>query len=297
MGVTPILFSSLIVLATGSVIEFNNEPLAIQAGLSRTMKMRCSLNDTMVANVTGGMVGRDVTQTNANVQHVTSLVVMRNNGEHVASVTQYDPAKALVDLTTLQVTGDVSGQSGERGYIELTWMYPNQAQTGEYLCEINAIDDEGHNVIFSTTLEVGVETPTTDDLVKIIRTLENQKETTQNELDQLSNDMTTTQSLLASCCEPQHIETGNVHCGDSTHWKNDAQGDWSNTVDHVFSRPYRQPPIMELGVVELDHDSNANTRFYVEVKKVDEKGFTVKCTTWADSRLFDLTVSWISVAR
>merc|ERR1712018_884947 len=107
---------------------------------------------------------------------------MRNNGEHVASVTQFDPAKALVDLSNLQVTGDVSGTSGERGYIELTWLYPTQAQTGEYVCEVNAIDDAGHNVVFSTTLEVGVSSPSVDDLVGHVQELEKAKEATRNTL-------------------------------------------------------------------------------------------------------------------
>jgi len=295
MGVTPILFSSLIVLATGSVIEFNNEPLAIQAGLSRTMKMRCSLNDTMVANVTGGMVGRDVTQTNANVQHVTSLVVMRNNGEHVASVTQYDPAKALVDLTTLQVTGDVSGQSGERGYIELTWMYPNQAQTGEYLCEINAIDDEGHNVIFSTTLEVGVETPTTDDLVSHVQELDKSREAAKKKIDQITQDIAQMQSDLSNCSKPRHTETGHLHCGSSDNWN--KQDDWKHyvKVGQKFDRPYDKPPIVKLGITSLDHDNNQNTRFIIDLDTVDKTGFTVRCNTWAGSYIFDITVSWISL--
>ncbi|XP_005101068.3 uncharacterized protein LOC101863352 [Aplysia californica] len=261
------------------------------------MTLRCSLNDTAMT-VNAGLVGRrDVTQTLNNVQHVTSLVVTRNNGEQVASVTQFDPAKALVDLASLQVTGDVSGTSGEKGYIELTWLYPSAAQAGEYVCEVNAIGDVGHNIVFSTTLEIGVTTPTIDDLVNHIKDLENDTSSTRTKIDQIKNDISAVHSQLANCSKATHTETGILHCGDSTHWVKSGQWDRNNFISHKFQYPYDQPPIVKLGIVSLDHDNNANTRFDVELTKVDENGFQVECQTWADSRLFDISVSWISMSK
>ena len=55
------------------------------------------------------MVGRDVTETAMDLSFVTSLVIMRNDGTHVASVTQMTPAAALADHRNLNVTGFIAG--------------------------------------------------------------------------------------------------------------------------------------------------------------------------------------------
>ena len=50
-------------------------------------------------------------------------------------------------------------------YIEVTWNYPQTAQVGEYVCEINAITALGHPVTFKDTVEVIETTPSIGQLV------------------------------------------------------------------------------------------------------------------------------------
>merc|ERR1719367_2248351 len=193
-------FRLTLALVAGSEIEFSNSPDVIQENLTKEMKMRCSLNDT-ASSFNGGLIGkRAVTQTAGNVKHVTSIVIMRNNGDHVATVSNFAAAQALLDTGNLDVEGDVSGNSSERGFISLTWTYPTTQQTGEYVCEINAIDDQGHNVVFTTSLEVGVTQPSTAELVNALRSLEEDRDKLGNIRKTLREQYVNVQEQVNQCC-------------------------------------------------------------------------------------------------
>merc|ERR1711941_60285 len=297
----PLILSCVLAVGTGSIIVFDTYPRQVLEDLSRTMTMRCSLNDTALSFANGLVGRRDFTETANNIQHVTSLVIMRNSGEHVASVSQFVPAKALVDLSNLQVTGDVSGNgnNGERGYIELTWLHPSNAQSGEYTCEVNAINELNHNVIFSTSVEVALTPPQIEDLVKYVQDLEKENAVAKNKLSSLVNDTVTVNSLLDQCCKPKHTEMGTLGCDDSDSWTQ-TTGRWNpkyKLINHKFNTPYDKPPVVKLGVVSLDHHNGGNTRFDVSITKVDRNGFQIKCETWANSYIYGIDVSWISLSQ
>ena len=88
------------------------------------------------------------TSTSANLAVVTSLIITRGN-HTVANITPVNPARALLDLDNLKVTGHMSGQVGEPGRLQLTWAYPTSSQAGRYMCEVNGLTGWGHNVVFS----------------------------------------------------------------------------------------------------------------------------------------------------
>jgi len=286
-------FCCFIVLVRGTIIELVKTPNDVISGLTSTMTLRCTVNNT----ATGPLVG-DAAQTPEEVGHLTSLIVTRaSTAEQLARVTQFDQATALADLSNLKVTGDVSGTTGELGYIELTWEYPTQQQSGLYECEVNAIDTDGHNLILTSTLEIGITEPSLTEVVKIVRDLLEAKESSKNQIDQMTNDLSTLNSQASRCARPRHMETGEIRCGDSTKWSNDENGDWSNYVTVKFKNVYDKPPLVKIGLDNLDHDKNSNTRFFIGVDQVDVTGFTVKCGTWADSRIFSLGVSWLSISQ
>merc|ERR1719367_493931 len=283
-------FRLTLALVAGSEIEFSNSPDVIQENLTKEMKMRCSLNDT-ASSFNGGLIGkRAVTQTAGNVKHVTSIVIMRNNGDHVATVSNFAAAQALLDTGNLDVEGDVSGNSSERGFISLTWTYPTTQQTGEYVCEINAIDDQGHNVVFTTSLEVGVTQPSTAELVSHISDLGKDKDDLLNKTDALFKQLKDIENMFQNCGQAppkRHVEVGDIHSKDS--WAR------SKVVYHKFQTPYSKPPVVKLGLDGLDHSNDANTRFDIQLVHVDENGFSMKCKTWADSYIYDMMVNWISL--
>jgi len=295
-----LLFGGLLAFGSGSKILFEANPDIIQSNLTQTLSMRCSLNDTADAFV-GGVVGRrDVTQTASNMQVVTSLVITRNNGEHVATIYGAGGAKALADLNTLTVDGDISGGIGERGYIELTWQPPSSAQVGEYVCEINAVDNQGHNVVFSTSAEIGERQPTIGELIEMIRKLETDASMLESKLQLVETKKNKVKNLLSTqCAARRHTEKGSIDFGARSTWQRiQNMGNYpahANSIYQSFAKPYTTAPKVELGVTALDHDNRNNIRYDVTVTSVNTTGFTAKCVTWADSDIYKLTVSWISL--
>merc|ERR1719242_883713 len=137
----------------------------------------------------GSVVGkRDVSQTKENLQVGTSIVITRNNGDPGANIINGN-ARAQAALALMTVTGDTSGVMAEKGYLELKWQYPGTAQTGEYVCEVNAVDAQGHNVVFSTSVEIGESMPTIGELMGRVLVLEKEKQSMQQQLQDIANNI------------------------------------------------------------------------------------------------------------
>jgi len=306
----------LLAVVSGSKILFDANPDVIQANLTDAMTMRCSLNDTVdVTGSPGSVVGkRDVSQTKENLQLVTSIVITRNNGDPVANIINGN-ARAQTDLALMTVTGDTSGVMAEKGYLELKWQYPGTAQTGEYVCEVNAVDAQGHNAVFSTSVEIGESMPTIGELIGHVLTLDKEKVTLQQQIDDLARNLSVLQNMTpppppsttpcVNCGNTGggglHIEQGRIECDDSDGWRDDDQHrDWPGAkMDlhyHKFDTPYTSKPFIQVGVSSIDHETDANTRYDVFVRSVDTKGFTLECRTWADSKLYHVYVDWIAIA-
>lgn len=140
---------------TDVIVSFTKTPEDIQVGLTRTMSIKC-----------------DVMQSDGKPKSVTSLTISRTGNEQVAKVSTSDAAKALADFASLKVEGSVAESSTGLGYIELIWENPSEKQIGQYECLVNAVNDDGHEVTMSSMIEIGVSTPTMDQLVNRIRELE-----------------------------------------------------------------------------------------------------------------------------
>jgi len=272
-------------MSQGSVITFQKTPDDIRTPLTRTLKLYCGLNDTSSAGPDNAVIGRrDVTNTPADVHYLTSIVVMRNNGDHVATVTQFTGAQALMDQDNLKVVGDVSGKAGVRGYVELTWDWPTPSQAGNYTCEINAMNDAGHTVVFGESLKVDTVTPTLGDLISHVRDMEKEN----------AMKLTQMQALLN---QQGHIENGTLACGNSNNWnQTDGHHHKLNFVTHQFATPYAKPPIVHLGVTYFSNivGRNQNTYYLVDVVDVNEHGFTMKCLTYSGLRIPTMNVDWVS---
>jgi len=293
---------SLISLTSGSKILIDANPDVIQSNLTKSMTLRCSLNDTDPVPVSGGVIGkRDTQYTPENVQTLTSIVITRNNGDHVASLITGQQPHAQTDLTNIQVNGSLSltGEPGEEGYIEVTWNYPQTAQVGEYVCEINAITALGHPVTFKDTVEVIETTPSIGQLIKIVQEMEQARREADLKVNQLSSDISILADNVTSCLsggggDNSHVETGVVTCSGSNSWTHN-HGRKYTTVSHLFRTKYSSPPVIQLGMTSLDHSKESDTRFSFHLDQVTGAGFTVRCETWANSMIYHLSVSWMSV--
>ncbi|XP_005097723.1 uncharacterized protein LOC101859099 [Aplysia californica] len=280
-----VLLSCLLVTISGSVIVLDASSDVIEKNLTRTATLRCSLDDT-TSSLTAPVVGRrDITQTATNVEYVTSIIVTRDTGEIVARVTEHETAEALVDQASLRVFGNLSVTSGRRGYMELTWKFPTQRQAGDYKCEVNAIDDNGHFVTFSTSLKVNVTTPSVEDVV-------DQLHVTSNTVDRLANEVAEMKSLLANFSGVQHVEAGTLKCGYPRYeYYVDDQ-----ILTQKFRSPYDKPPVVTLGVTVVDFgDIYEDAQFDVSLVSVDEQSFTIQCEKGRGYNAYNMTVSWMSV--
>ena len=239
---------------------------------------------------------RDVTHTDDNIRDLVSVVVTRNDGQHVASVTQFSPPRGLLDAGRLNVSGAINTGHKERGYLELVWTTPDASQSGSYSCEVNAMTSQGHNVVFSQTTEVEVAPPTLDDLVQHVHDQGINIFNMKQELDKTRQELS---SVKLQLDEARHVENGTLLCGPSTTW---TGAGYSKTVTGTFAEVYPTPPIVHLGVVENRvsiHDTY-NSYYRVSLVSVGNTSFSIKCDHSGHNYtpLFHaLSVQWISVSN
>lgn len=181
-----------------SEIVLNATTSSIRPLLTQDFKVRCSLRDTAVS---GSIIGRrsvqhsvpaprkGLTSTTDNVDFVTSMVISRD-GVDLATITEHIPAKALGNFTGLQVSGSLSGQAGVKGYLEVRWRHPSALQAGNFRCDADTVNGQGHSFDFSQTLEVMDEEISFTDLVQHVLQMEQDK-------DKLTDDVTRSGVTLA----------------------------------------------------------------------------------------------------
>jgi len=277
--------------STGSAIVFESSPTEIKDGLTGTITLRCSLNDTAAsANLIGR---RDVTQTADNMAEVSSIIVMKG-GVDVASVSHSHGARVIGVAPSLTVAGDLTGSAGEKGFLQLTYKVPSTPQSGEFVCEVNAISDNGHAKIFSTSLEVNISEPTVPDLIRYIRELEDRNNQIQS-------------GVLKRLESLEHVESGLVYCGASSGWKRSDPFNWHESyvitngqtkdITVKFKQPYTTAPVVKIGVIEVDAEHSTTIRYSGGLVSVDSQGFTIRCATWLNSKMYQLGFSWMSVSN
>ena len=168
MPVIKINFISRFHCISGSKITFQSTPPTILQGLTNSVTLRCAIEDSAPSsNIIGK---RDVTETTDNVLQLTSVILMKN-GLDLASVNTAQDAHVMAAASNVQVSGSVAGTSGRTGYLEMTISDPMVNQTGEFVCEANAMADTGHSVRFSTSIEVLSSAPSMTDVIAFVKEL------------------------------------------------------------------------------------------------------------------------------
>jgi hypothetical protein len=71
-------------------------------------------------------------------------------------------------------------------------------------------------------------------------------------------------------------------------------GERSVTLDIHFAEPFAKKPKIILTITQLDSDKNVNLRYKPEAISISRDGFTLKVSTWADSKIFSLSGSWLA---
>ena len=66
----------------------------------------------------------------------------------------WTPAKVPVSFPDLNVTGKLPGQGGEKGHLEVIFHHLTGKETGNFQCEVDGADSQGHSNDFSKTLVI-----------------------------------------------------------------------------------------------------------------------------------------------
>ncbi len=64
-----------------------------------------------------------------------------------------------------------------------------------------------------------------------------------------------------------------------------------------FLNPFESRPEVIVTVSSLDADKATNVRYNVEATAVSRDGFTIKITTWDDSKVFGVGGNWIAYVQ
>ena len=61
-----------------------------------------------------------------------------------------------------------------------------------------------------------------------------------------------------------------------------------------FLNPFESRPEVVISVTTLDADKGTNVRYNVEAISISRDGFTIKITTWDDSKIYGIGGNWIA---
>ena len=232
---------------------------------------------------------------------LSSLVVLNGNA-HIAIVTEHIPAHALTSSGNVQVKGHISGGEGS---LQVTFKYPQDVQAGEYSCEANGLSNLGHNVMLTTTLEVGVTTPTMDDLIQQIAEMKQKADRQEQKSSQQDRDIAALKQEIASLSHV--VESGVIDCSDSSLWNERLTNVYggrdrfvSKTVQ--FQRNFTSPPVVHMAMSHIydqvygGESSVTNEYFYIDLVAVTKNNFTMRCRTFEPDHIL-MSVSWVGISQ
>ena len=91
------------------------------------------------------------------------------------------------------------------------------------------------------------------------------------------------------------IDTGVVELfsefeGGGSMWT--RQGPRARSQDVIFSRPFQNAPVIQLGVLLWDVDTSVNFRAHTLAEDIRPDGFRLELRTWGDSRIARVQIGW-----
>ncbi|MDR3627857.1 MAG: H-type lectin domain-containing protein [Ignavibacteriaceae bacterium] len=95
------------------------------------------------------------------------------------------------------------------------------------------------------------------------------------------------------------IQSNNFSVGSSTanYTLDKNTGDRSITIEVTFDKPFDKKPTVVLSVTHLDADTKTTVRYDVVASSVSRDGFTIKISTWSETKIFGIGGSWIAYSN
>ncbi len=93
----------------------------------------------------------------------------------------------------------------------------------------------------------------------------------------------------------QSVQSGTWYAGVGEGFTLDkGTGERIVTISVEFPQSFEKRPTVTVGVNRLDTDKGTNTRFNVQATSVSRDGFTLKITTWGDTKIYGIGGFWIA---
>lgn len=71
-------------------------------------------------------------------------------------------------------------------------------------------------------------------------------------------------------------------------------GERTYTSEITFDKPFDKKPNVILSIAMIDADTKSNVRYNVEATSISRDGFTLKISTWSDTKIFGISGSWLA---
>lgn len=73
------------------------------------------------------------------------------------------------------------------------------------------------------------------------------------------------------------------------------EGERSVTIEISFEKPFISKPQIFLTATQVDANKEANLRYNINAISISRDGFTIKVSTWANSKLFSISGYWLAI--
>jgi hypothetical protein len=95
---------------------------------------------------------------------------------------------------------------------------------------------------------------------------------------------------------PVQIQSGafNLAAGTEGYNLDKSTGERSTTLEVTFEKPFDKKPKVVLAADFLDTDTKTNLRYKIEAISISRDGFTIKVSTWADTKIFGIGGNWLA---
>lgn len=74
-------------------------------------------------------------------------------------------------------------------------------------------------------------------------------------------------------------------------------GERTLTIEVRFITPFVKKPRVFLSIVQIDASNETNLRYNIEPSSISRDGFTIKVTTWSDSKIFSMSGYWFGYSE
>lgn len=75
----------------------------------------------------------------------------------------------------------------------------------------------------------------------------------------------------------------------------DEEGWRSFTFEVVFSSPFYNAPLVNLGLTGFDMDKHQSSRINLLPVEITSTGFKAQISTWRDTQVYSVSFSWLAI--